>query len=102
MVDTYGRFDQIIANINTLFKALHICPNMHVYSLAKDSLTWVLTAGQHQIIIPEELRRSKDWCALIPIGSKSVVTTRGLKWNLGKKSKKKIKYLTYTKFLHYR
>lgn len=85
VVDTCGRFDQIMANINSLFKAKTICPNVNIFQLANDSLSWLLYKGRHKIIIPEILRKNNNWCALIPIGEEcDNVTTTGLKWNLNK------------------
>lgn len=43
-------------------------------------MTWLLFPATHTIHIPESTENL--WCALIPIGSASVVTTKGLKWNL--------------------
>lgn len=72
-----------MANINSLFKAKTICPNVNIFQLANDSLTWLLYKGRHKIIIPEILRKNNNWCALIPIGEEcDNVTTTGLKWNL--------------------
>lgn len=84
MAENCGRFDQITANINTLFKARNIVPGLKIYHLASDSITWLLDQGSHEIKIPENVRKSKEWCALIPIGSPCQVTTTGLKWNLSK------------------
>lgn len=84
LVDTSGRLDQIVANINTLFKARCIMPDVKVIQMASNSLTWLLAEGTHQIHIPQLLRKHDDWCALIPVGNPCRVTTTGLKWNLGK------------------
>lgn len=85
LVDTSGRFDQIVANVNTLFKAREIIPDVKVIQLASNSLTWLLTEGTHLIHIPQVLRKNSEWCALIPFGGSCRVTTNGLKWNLGNK-----------------
>jgi thiamine pyrophosphokinase len=81
LCDTSGRFDQILANVNTLFKNLQkpaeISPP--VFILSTNNLTWLLAAGDHQINIPDQVR--KLWCALIPL-EPTTVTTTGLKWNL--------------------
>nr|CAD7587865.1 unnamed protein product [Timema genevievae] len=84
LCDTSGRFDQIVANINTLYKAEGILGSLPVYQLAQDSLTWVLTPGIHAISVPDILRRHQCWCSLVPFGSRAkYVTTKGLKWDLG-------------------
>lgn len=77
-----GRFDHILANINTLYKNLQKSPELSkpVYILSLGSLSWLLPKGQHTIHIPENLR--KYWCSLVPIGSSVTATTTGLKWNL--------------------
>ncbi|XP_060527337.1 thiamin pyrophosphokinase 1 isoform X2 [Cylas formicarius] len=80
--DTSGRFDQILANINSLYKALTFLANVKIYQIASNSITWLLNKGKHCISIPESLRVNLDWCALIPIGSPCIVSSNGLKWNL--------------------
>lgn len=82
IVDSSGRFDQIMANTNTLFKALNFYREVNIFQLAKDSLTWLLNVGTHKITVPDEIKDSSEWCALMPIGSKCRATTTGLKWNL--------------------
>lgn len=81
-----GRFDQIIANINTLFEHNQkpketVRP---VYILTSNSVTWLLPPicinSMHEIHIPIDVK--KQWCSLIPIANSAVVTTSGLKWNL--------------------
>ncbi|XP_030755555.1 thiamin pyrophosphokinase 1 isoform X2 [Sitophilus oryzae] len=84
LADTSGRFDQIIANINTLYKASEFLGDKKIYQIASNSISWLLQAGNHRISIPENLRRDKEWCALIPMGAPCIVTTTGLKWNLDK------------------
>jgi thiamine pyrophosphokinase len=79
LCETSGRFDQIIANINTLF--IHEQKfDIPVYILSANNLTWLLSFGQHVIHIPQSVK--KLWCSLIPIGSPCNISTTGLKWNL--------------------
>lgn len=80
--DTFGRFDQIMANINALFKSPMIFNNVQVILIASRCLTWLLQPGKHDISIPQTLKDAQEWCSLIPIGSSCYVTTSGLKWNL--------------------
>lgn len=81
--DTSGRFDQIMANINTMYK--YDKDFFNIYLLSGNSLTWLLKPGKHSITIPLELVQNQRWCALIPIGQEVTnVTTKGLKWNLSK------------------
>lgn len=82
VAEVNGRFDQVMANINTLFKAKSIVPHLKVFQLATESITWFLDEGTHVIAVPSCLRQNKEWCALIPVGSPCQVTTSGLKWNL--------------------
>ncbi|CAH1974589.1 unnamed protein product [Acanthoscelides obtectus] len=88
LADTSGRLDQILANINTLYKCKQIISNTKLYLLAKSSLTWLLDAGKHSLSIPQTLRDSQQWCSLLPIGEPCQVSTTGLKWNLDKKTLK--------------
>lgn len=76
--------DQTLSNIQTLFHAQKIVPNMNVYLLGADCLSWLVHPGRHHIEVPQHLQQS--WCSLIPIGQKcSNITTSGLKWNLSMK-----------------
>ncbi|KAL5285539.1 TPK1 family protein [Megaselia abdita] len=77
-----GRLDQIMGNINTLYKCGDILDNHRLFLLSSCSMTWLLKPGQHSIQIPKELCDQNRWCSLLPIGDKSVVTSDGLKWNL--------------------
>nr|XP_023013653.1 thiamin pyrophosphokinase 1 isoform X2 [Leptinotarsa decemlineata] len=87
IADTCGRFDQIIANINALYKSRNILEKVKLFQLASTSLTWLLCEGHHEINIPLSLRSNREWCSLIPIGFPCNVTTTGLQWNLGKHEK---------------
>ena len=79
--ETSGRLDQILANINTLFKNLQKPAEISrpVFILSANSLSWLLAAGEHQINIPAKVK--KLWCSLIPF-EPTTVTTTGLFWNL--------------------
>lgn len=72
-----------MANINALYKIRGILPNTRVFLIAAKSITWLLNTGFHVIHIPDNLRKHQEWCALIPIGEPSIITSTGLKWNLG-------------------
>jgi thiamine pyrophosphokinase len=83
--ETAGRLDQILGNLNTLYKAKDILGNIPVYQLARDSLSWLLRPGSHQIEVGEAVVKKHGWCSLIPLGAGvEHVTTTGLKWNLSK------------------
>lgn len=77
-----GRFDQIMANINTLYKYGSSMMNPKLYLLSSTSMTWLLRPGENFIRIPNYLFDQQRWCSLLPIGEKAVVTTDGLKWDL--------------------
>ncbi|XP_077297358.1 thiamine pyrophosphokinase 1-like [Arctopsyche grandis] len=84
-----GRIDQIMANVDTLFKCFKleiVDPQIAVHLFSHDSFTWLLQSGRHKICIPDSLKMSKNaWCGLIPVGETcSCITTTGLKWNLNK------------------
>ncbi|XP_016926376.4 thiamine pyrophosphokinase 1 [Drosophila suzukii] len=79
--DTSGRLDQVMANLNTLYKSQK--DNCNVFLLSGDSVTWLLRPGKHTIQVPVDLVTSQRWCSLMPLGSPAHnVTTTGLKWNL--------------------
>ena len=85
IVEASGRLDQIMANINTLFTGPKIL-NMPLYQLCSDSLSWVLEPGHHRIHVDNSLFHR--WCGLIPVQGPARVTTKGLKWDLGKNQTK--------------
>ncbi|XP_043654431.1 thiamin pyrophosphokinase 1 [Drosophila teissieri] len=79
--DNSGRLDQVMANLNTLYKSQK--DNCNVFLLSGDSVTWLLRPGKHTIQVPTDLVTSQRWCSLMPVGSSAHnVTTTGLKWNL--------------------
>nr|XP_012148081.1 PREDICTED: thiamin pyrophosphokinase 1 isoform X2 [Megachile rotundata] len=86
-VDSSGRLDHIIENINTLYKTEKLLgqyiPIVPVIQIACNSLTWILNPGFHSIIIPKILVQNNSWCGLLPVGAPvNSITTTGLKWNL--------------------
>lgn len=81
LCESSGRMDQILANINTLFKS-HQKPaeiQRPVFILSANNLSWLLSQGYHTIHIPEHVKSL--WCAMIPF-EPTTATTTGLKWNL--------------------
>ena len=79
-----GRLDQIMSNLNTLYHTDAIFyPNpVKHYILSGDMLTWLLRPGTHKIYIPDSIFKKGIPCGLIPL-TRCVVTTSGLRWNLG-------------------
>lgn len=87
LCESAGRFDHIMSNVNTLFKASkqNNTKNLRIFLLTSNTITWLLQPGSHTLQIPLELWNEKSICALIPVGQPCThVTTTGLKWNLSK------------------
>lgn len=83
LLDTSGRIDHIFAHISTLVKAQIFLKNVSIFILSKDSIAWLLNAGEHVIHVPQEFVDKKLWCSFVPIDGKCCVSTTGFKWNLG-------------------
>ena len=79
-VETSGRLDQVMANLQSLFLAPDILATP-LYLVSSLSLTWLLPAGRHEIQTAGFVSDTTN-CGLIPLAGRTVVTTTGLKWNL--------------------
>jgi len=79
-VESSGRLDQIMANIQTLFLAPGIV-KWPVMLMSSNTLSWILPPGQHQIMTGKRVSDDSH-CGIIPLDGKAILTTSGLKWNL--------------------
>lgn len=84
-VESSGRLDHIMGNLDTLYKSEKIIEDdKTIILIASNSLTWLLKPGYHIIKIPRVLIEDKSWAGLLPVGSSvKNISSTGLKYNLG-------------------
>ncbi|KAF3937457.1 hypothetical protein ABW19_dt0209533 [Dactylella cylindrospora] len=81
---TGGRVDQAFHSIHQLFQASQDGQNTRsrrrVTLMSDESVTFLLEKGRN--IIDTPLRLFGKTCGLIPVAGPSIITTKGLEWNL--------------------
>ena len=76
-----GRFDHVLACIDSLYQWNNARPSTPAYLLSESSLCFLLPAGASRLEVPAG--QEGQFCGLVPVGEPaSSVTTTGLHWNL--------------------
>ena len=79
-VETGGRMDHVMGNIQSLFLAPRLAPALPpIYLCSSHSLSWLLPPGQHHLAVPQP---APLHCGLLPLDGLAIVTTTGLRWDL--------------------
>jgi thiamine pyrophosphokinase len=79
--DFGGRVDHAVSNLSTLYQ--DCLKNVQTYIVSSESITFLLNSGENFIYIAKE-NESKcgKYCGFFPLGEPSLVTTKGLKWEI--------------------
>lgn len=78
-----GRFDHAMSNINSLYSSC--IKDLCTYIVSDESFTFLLNKGKNLIYFRNDSYSGK-YCGYFPIGCRTVVTTKGLKWDLESKT----------------
>ena len=73
-----GRLDHALANLHSLYNIS--LRNFCTYIISDESLTFLLRQGANRIFVQSEY--CGKYCGFFPIGKPTLVSTKGLKWNL--------------------
>lgn len=75
--------DQGVSILHHLYKAPEIYPQGRIYLVSISAITFLLTAGTHQIIVknPQAPVLGKN-IGILPVGMPAKITTKGLKWDV--------------------
>ena len=81
-----GRADQAFSQIHQLYTASEALPLTcnDLYLVASESILFLLRQGLNSIECPVGPRLLTKYVGIIPIGRPSVITTRGLEWDVTK------------------
>ena len=79
-VESSGRLDHIMANIQTLFLAQKFIDKA-VLLISSCNITWLLSPGSHQIKVNDLIDHASH-CGLIPMDGQVIATSKGLKWDI--------------------
>lgn len=74
-----GRLDQTVHTLSYIHKLRK--ERESVFAISDDNVAWVLDSGEHEIHVNHEALGKT--CGLLPVGiTSTILTTRGLQWNL--------------------
>jgi len=83
-IESGGRVDHMMGNFQTLALVHSLAPSLPpVYLCSSHSMSWLLMPGKHTIVVSDP---APEYCGLIPLDGKAIVSTIGLKWNLTKQT----------------
>ncbi|KAJ2520448.1 thiamine pyrophosphokinase [Coemansia sp. RSA 1939] len=72
-----GRLDHVMHTLKVLFNN-HLKRQMYVIS--ESNLTFVIPSGKNRILVNKQVDGPK--CGILPLAGQTMLTTRGLRWNL--------------------
>ncbi|KFY25230.1 hypothetical protein V491_01852 [Pseudogymnoascus sp. VKM F-3775] len=78
-----GRVDQGLSILHHLYKSPQIYPQGRIYLVSTSAITFLLTAGTHQITVknPQATVLGKN-IGILPVGVPAKITTSGLRWDV--------------------
>ncbi|KFX94677.1 hypothetical protein V495_07847 [Pseudogymnoascus sp. VKM F-4514 (FW-929)] len=78
-----GRVDQGVSTLHHLYKGPQMYPQGRIYLVSSSSITFLLAAGTHQIVVknPQAPVLGK-YIGIMPVGIPARITTKGLKWDV--------------------
>ena len=80
-----GRFDHVLACIDSLYQWNNVRPSIPVFLLSESTLCFLIPAGLSSLEFPAG--QEDQFCGLVPVGEPaSCVTTTGLHWNVTNES----------------